>query len=227
MSKDIAFTEYTVAKEDASLAIFSYSTDGVVKSVVLQFSPFKIDFQVKGQTMLSINSDNMFHFEHTRNKGDVAAADSTEAEKTEESKPQSEKKIVDYNEHGHAIYEDGTTSADEADPTQNAPDAVEHESNDGAWEESFGGHQDTKPFGPQSVGVDMFFPNAKHVYGIPEHATKMALKSTMGNTPGGYSEPYRLYNLDVFEYDLDVPMALYGSIPFMVGHSKSGKFFSS
>merc|ERR1711871_476022 len=123
-----------------------------------------------------------------------------------------EKKIVDYNEHGHAIYEDGTTSTD----------AVEHESNDVAWEESFGGHQDTKPFGPQSVGVDMFFPNAKHVYGIPEHATKMALKSTMGNTPGGYSEPYRLYNLDVFEYDLDVPMALYGSIPFMVGHSKSG-----
>ena len=227
LSKDIMLTQYTVAKEDASSAIFSYSTDGVVKSVVLQFSPFKIDFQVKGQTMLSINSENMFHFEHTRNKGDVAAADNTEAEKTEESKPQSEKKIVDYNEHGHAIYEDGTTSADEADPAQNAPDAVEHESNDGAWEESFGGHQDTKPFGPQSVGVDMFFPNAKHVYGIPEHATKMALKSTMGNTPGGYSEPYRLYNLDVFEYDLDVPMALYGSIPFMVGHSKSGKFFSS
>ena len=53
--------------------------------------------------MLSINSDNMFHFEHTRNKSGVTAADSTEAEKTEESKPQSEKKIVDYNEHGHAI----------------------------------------------------------------------------------------------------------------------------
>ena len=28
-----------------------------------------------------------------------------------------------------------------------------------------------------------------------------------------------MYNLDVFEYELDNPMALYGSIPFMVGHS--------
>ena len=33
------------------------------------------------------------------------------------------------------------------------------------------------------------------------------------------SDPHRLYNLDVFEYDLDVPMALYGSIPFVVGHA--------
>jgi alpha 1,3-glucosidase len=37
-----------------------------------------------------------------------------------------------------------------------------------------------------------------------------------------------LYNLDVFEYDLDVPMALYGAIPLMVGHSKVsdvGRYF--
>ena len=32
------------------------------------------------------------------------------------------------------------------------------------------------------------------------------------------SEPYRLYNLDVFEYELDSRMALYGSIPVMVAH---------
>ena len=31
-------------------------------------------------------------------------------------------------------------------------------------------------------------------------------------------DPYRLYNLDVFEYELDNPMALYGSIPFMLAH---------
>jgi len=28
-------------------------------------------------------------------------------------------------------------------------------------------------------------------------------------------EPYRLYNTDVFEYELDSPMALYGAVPFM------------
>ena len=60
----------------------------------------------------------------------------------------------------------------------------------------------------------------KHVYGIPEHASKFSLKSTDNSGGGAYNEPYRLYNLDVFEYDLDVPMALYGAIPLMVGHNK-------
>jgi alpha 1,3-glucosidase len=32
---------------------------------------------------------------------------------------------------------------------------------------------------------------------------------------GAYGDPYRLYNLDVFEYELDNPMALYGAIPFV------------
>ena len=35
--------------------------------------------------------------------------------------------------------------------------------------------------------------------------------------PSG-SEPYRLFNLDVFEYELNNPMALYGSIPLMLAH---------
>jgi alpha 1,3-glucosidase len=37
-----------------------------------------------------------------------------------------------------------------------------------------------------------------------------------------------LYNLDVFEYELDNPMALYGSIPFMTSHTaqqSAGVFF--
>ena len=29
------------------------------------------------------------------------------------------------------------------------------------------------------------------------------------------SEPYRLYNLDVFEYAVDTPFGLYGSIPLL------------
>jgi len=31
-------------------------------------------------------------------------------------------------------------------------------------------------------------------------------------------DPYRLYNLDVFEYELDNVMALYGSVPVMLAH---------
>ena len=55
----------------------------------------------------------------------------------------------------------------------------------------------------------------EHVYGIPQHADTFSLKDTSG------SDPYRLYNLDVFEYELWNPMALYASIPFMMGHTAS------
>jgi alpha 1,3-glucosidase len=72
-----------------------------------------------------------------------------------------------------------------------------------------------------SVGADITFPGSAQVYGVPEHATQHALKTTRGGG-GSYSEPYRLYNLDVFEYELDEPMALYGSIPVMVAHGASG-----
>eukprot|EP00892_Ulva_mutabilis_P002788 jgi/Ulvmu1/1250/UM109_0048.1 len=82
------------------------------------------------------------------------------------------------------------------------------------WEESFKGHADSKPKGPQSISLDMRFPSAMHVYGIPEHATELSLKPTAG--PGITSEPYRLYNLDVFEYLSNSPFGLYGSIPYMV-----------
>lgn len=90
--------------------------------------------------------------------------------------------------------------------------------------------------GPESVGLDVSFPGAAHVYGIPEHASPLSLKETTGgyvitllcfvvcvcsasSSDGAYSQPYRLYNLDVFEYELDEPMALYGHVPFMLAHS--------
>jgi len=94
---------------------------------------------------------------------------------------------------------------------------------EGWWEEKFKSHTDTKPRGPESIGFDISFPGADHVYGIPEHATDLALKQTKGQT-----DPYRLYNLDVFEYELDNPMALYGSIPYMLAHrarQTTGVFF--
>jgi alpha 1,3-glucosidase len=87
------------------------------------------------------------------------------------------------------------------------------------WEESFGGNTDTKPRGPEAVALDITFPGYEHVFGIPEHATRLSLKTTRGGE-GAYDEPYRLYNADVFEYELDSPMTLYGAIPFMQAHRK-------
>jgi len=65
-------------------------------------------------------------------------------------------------------------------------------------------------------------PSHAHAHtGLPEHASSFRLKTTRGAN-AAYSEPYRLYNLDVFEYELDEPMALYGSIPFVASHTPAG-----
>lgn len=103
----------------------------------------------------------------------------------------------------------------------------------GSWEENFKSHHDAKPNGPEAIALDFAFPQAQLLFGnccvvdsqciyfdylfisilgIPEHADSFALKSTTG------SDPYRLYNLDVFEYELDSTMALYGSVPVLYGH---------
>ncbi|PVZ98864.1 hypothetical protein BB558_005128 [Smittium angustum] len=87
------------------------------------------------------------------------------------------------------------------------------------WSENFKSWTDTRPKGPQSFGVDISFPGSTNVYGIPEHASSLSLKTTKGENRM-YDEPYRLYNLDVFEFALDTPMALYGSVPVMLSHSK-------
>ncbi|KAI1327741.1 glycoside hydrolase family 31 protein [Xylariaceae sp. FL0255] len=87
------------------------------------------------------------------------------------------------------------------------------------WEESFGGNTDSKPRGPESVALDITFFGYEHVYGVPEHAGPLSLKETRGGD-GAYTEPYRLYNSDVFEYILDSPMTLYGAIPLMQAQKK-------
>ena len=46
------------------------------------------------------------------------------------------------------------------------------------WEESFGGNTDSKPKGPESVGLDITFPEYEHVFGIPSHASPLSLKET-------------------------------------------------
>eukprot|EP00471_Norrisiella_sphaerica_P010155 CAMPEP_0184499630 /NCGR_PEP_ID=MMETSP0113_2-20130426/42018_1 /TAXON_ID=91329 /ORGANISM="Norrisiella sphaerica, Strain BC52" /LENGTH=701 /DNA_ID=CAMNT_0026887607 /DNA_START=30 /DNA_END=2135 /DNA_ORIENTATION=- len=86
------------------------------------------------------------------------------------------------------------------------------------WEESFGGHTDSKPRGPAAVALDVTYDGANFLYGLAEHASPLALQNTVGEDQK-YTHPYRLYNLDVFEYELDEPMALYGAIPFITALS--------
>ena len=76
----------------------------------------------------------------------------------------------------------------------------------------------SKPHGTQSISLDIHFHWARHVYGIPKHAIDLALKPTRG--PQVDSKPYYLFNLDFFEYINESPFGCFGSIPFMLSHSK-------
>ncbi|GAB6021663.1 hypothetical protein CHUAL_004245 [Chamberlinius hualienensis] len=99
-------------------------------------------------------------------------------------------------------------------PPAEVVDEPVEEDEPGMWEETFKSHHDSKLNGPMSVGMDFSFIGFDNVYGIPEHADHFSLQSTKS------TDPYRLFNLDVFEYELYNPMALYGSIPYMVAHSE-------
>lgn len=102
-------------------------------------------------------------------------------------------------------------------PKENDEEGEEHQTDEdpGAWEENFKSHHDSKPRGPSAVGLDVSFPGAIRIYGLPEHADSLALRTT----GSGGLEPYRLYNLDVFEYEMDSTMALYGAVPVVYAHS--------
>ena len=88
---------------------------------------------------------------------------------------------------------------------------------DGAGDETFKTFTDTKRHGPTGVAVGYTFPLARQFFGVPEHATSVILKPT---DESGYNEPYRLYNTDVFEFEIDNPMTLYGSVPIIYSLSK-------
>lgn len=69
------------------------------------------------------------------------------------------------------------------------------------------------------MSIDITFPNHGTLYGIPQHATRLALPTTGSASDATFSDPYRLWNSDVFEYLASSPMSLYGSIPIL--HAQS------
>ncbi|ETO25134.1 alpha glucosidase II, alpha subunit, partial [Reticulomyxa filosa] len=95
------------------------------------------------------------------------------------------------------------------------------------WQEQHSSHTFHHDRGPEGVGCDFTFMGSQTLYGIPEHAASLALRDTFeyntvttegggGGGEGGRgqaNEPYRLYNLDVFEYELDIPDSF--TVPFL------------
>ncbi|CEQ39441.1 SPOSA6832_00983 [Sporobolomyces salmonicolor] len=159
----------------------------------IEHKPIQVTFLRDGQPHIVLNERGLLNMEHFRVK--------TVGEQPEEL-------VVQDPEHPE---EQRVIVKSEAFPGFLPPNE------DGMWEETFNGKRDSKPKGPESLSLDITFPGYEHVYGIPQHASSLSLKQTRGGD-GAYTDPYRLYNLDVFEYEADSEMAIYGSIPFMKAH---------
>ena len=148
---------------------YAFGDDAVL---AIQLHPFQASLYLAGVKAISLNPDGKFYYEHHRKRDEavkaLAAADSD---------VHGGKTIVDYGEDGLAVYSDGTKQqrADDAAAATDAASSADNSKGDDLWEESFGSHRDSKPFGPSSVGMDMRFDAAAHVYGLAEHATPMDL----------------------------------------------------
>ena len=182
--------------------------------VVVAYTPLRVSLLRNGKEQVVLNGQGLLHMEHFRTLATVV--EHVEQPEVEGDNVDSEAQVVIKAENPHAWFEGDTEDA--------------------FWEESFLTWTDSKPkgnlkclsvifslftmyiVGPESLSVDINFPNHGTVYGIPQHATRLALPTTAGSDPT-FTDPYRLYNADVFEYIASSPVSLYGSIPLMHAHS--------
>ncbi|XP_072737067.1 neutral alpha-glucosidase AB isoform X1 [Ciconia boyciana] len=183
--------------------------------------PFRMDLLQGRELLCSVNARGLLFFEHLRRRRDsfsdkVSSSVGSLWDKiktlfhrdTPKEATAEEGAAAEAQEEAAAGTEDASNQSEK--PTEATAEAAEEP---GSWEETFKTHTDTKPNGPTSVGLDFSLPGFEHVYGIPEHAESLRLRTTEGG------DPYRLYNLDVFQYELYNPMALYGSVPLLLAHS--------
>jgi alpha 1,3-glucosidase len=180
---DLQQERLTIVKKDSNLVEMKSGHDS---RVILYTTPLKLEFYIGDYLVVSYNSKSLLKFEHLRTRSEPAVEAPSEGEEQAET----------------------TTNEQQQEHQNNAEDDEPD-----MWEETFKTHTDSKPNGPESIGMDISFHDFEHVYGIPMHADKFSLKSTTN------SDPFRLYNLDVFEYEVENGMALYGSIPYMIAHN--------
>lgn len=86
---------------------------------------------------------------------------------------------VQFNDRGLLNMEHWRAKKESAPPSEGEESTDEQGVDDSTWwDETFGGNTDSKPKGPESVGLDITFPGYEHVFGIPEHADSMSLRET-------------------------------------------------
>ncbi|CAH6722189.1 glucosidase 2 subunit alpha [[Candida] jaroonii] len=81
------------------------------------------------------------------------------------------------------------------------------ESDFNMFQDDFKDSRDDKlPLGPESIALDFKFKGYQHLYGLPEHSDSLELGDKL----------YRLFNVDIFEYEINSTLPMYGSIPFLL-----------
>uniref|UniRef100_A0A5S6QTV9 Glucosidase II subunit alpha n=1 Tax=Trichuris muris TaxID=70415 RepID=A0A5S6QTV9_TRIMR len=184
--------------------------------VVITYSPLRVDLFSAGQLVISFNAGGLLNYERfTGNKakpgspkGDEPTSSTAEDEKHVGHTDGAAHEATEFDRAGHAVGDDANARSKEI--VQETPAA---DLDEGLWVEHFKTHADSKPYGPNSVAADINFIGFRHVYGVPEHSDSVALRDT------NQTDPYRLYNLDVFEYEVGNTMALYGSVPYIIAHN--------
>ncbi|XP_066574973.1 neutral alpha-glucosidase AB isoform X2 [Amia ocellicauda] len=202
----------SMVSRDENGAVLALGPPG--QRVIVSARPFRLDVMEGPQLLLSVNSRGLLVFEHLRERKDTL---SHKISSTVGSMWDKMKSIFSSDTSKDALAGEGAEGADVPAKEGAEKDGEQEKDKDdeqpGMWEETFKTHTDSKPNGPTSISLDFSFPGVENVYGIPEHADNLKLKTTDGG------DPYRLYNLDVFQYELYNPMALYGAVPVMLAHS--------
>jgi len=202
-------SKWNVGKKEVKV-VYGGKKDRV--EVTVEFEPLVVKMKKNGKDQVVLNGQGLLHMEHFREKVEKVQ----EVEATDEGAPPAE------GEEAQKVIQLPPNSWFEGD------------TEDGLWQEIWKSWTDTKPKGtlsysvshspahtspgPESLSLDINFPNHGHVYGIPQHATRLDLPTTKGEG-SFFNDPYRLYNADVFEYIASSTMSLYGSIPLIHAHS--------
>jgi mannosyl-oligosaccharide alpha-1,3-glucosidase len=165
-SKDASVSQ----KAAKGTTVINYGPGGEFQALVTH-SPFGVSFIRNGETHVQLNERGLMNMEHWR-------PEPKKPDPVPEPSPSAEGEATE-GETKEAEAKEGEQKPEEP-KTEPQPEEAEAGSEDTStwWEESFGGAQDTKPRGPESVGMDIAFPGYDFVYGIPEHASSMALKQT-------------------------------------------------
>ncbi|KAM3176995.1 hypothetical protein ACTXT7_005414 [Hymenolepis weldensis] len=186
-----------VQKSESEIVIIATAQD----KVVINTDPFRISIYSMDSLEMTVNDRDLLNYEHQLEPQFIGP-------------PATEGATITTTESVTVPPESESDSSEISESTESTklptgPIPID-------WSESFKGHRDSRPHGPTSIGLDFTFHGFEHVFGIPEHADSFSLRDT------NKTDPYRLFNLDVFEYELNNPMALYGSVPLMWAHKANG-----